>query len=122
MTWSSTTTIVLQQSSTFQYLTLDDLVALAISPFIVVGIVLFVMESVLGTREQTAAGTAGAVLTGLAIIAPADLNAATASALQREFGWRIGFEVGRPVALYWGFRGILFLLGAYGESQESTDD
>lgn len=108
------------QPTDVPHISLGGLVALVLSPFLVFALVSFVVESVFGGRESTAGGVGGAVLISLAVIVPADLNRAVAVAIWQELGWRIGFELVRPVALYWGLIGIVFLLGGYAERQEST--
>lgn len=118
----STWWVFATQPTSVPYISLDDLLVIAFFPILIFGIASFVVESVFGGRESTAAGVGGAILVGLAVIVPADLNRAVAIALWREFGWRIGFEVTRPVAVYWGILGALFLLGALEERQESTTD
>jgi hypothetical protein len=108
-----------EQPTSVPHISLDGLVALVISPFLIFALVNFIV-SVFGARESTAGVVGGGALVGLAVIVPADLNRAVAVALWQEFGWRIGFEVARPVAVYWGILGALFLLGGYAERQEST--
>lgn len=102
-------------------LSADDLVALAISPFLVVGVAIFVVEDLLNAEDHVAAGVGGGLLAVMAVVVPADLNVAAAVALYRELGWRIGFQLERPIAVYWGLWAAIFLLGAWEERTEHRE-
>jgi ABC-type transport system involved in cytochrome bd biosynthesis fused ATPase/permease subunit len=110
------------QPSAGPFLSLDDLLAILVAPFLVVGVVIAVVENLLGSPEYRAAAAAGVALLGLALLVPPELNLSAAYAIRRELGWRIGLQVGSPISLYWGLLAVLMLLGAHEGRREYLED
>lgn len=108
--------IPLQQSPSTTFVSLDDLFVLLLVPLLGGGLVLTVLEDILGYRESISFGVVGGLLLGLAVLVGPQFDYAVARTLRRAFGWRIGFQVGRPLTLYWGIWGALLLAAAYDES------
>lgn len=106
---------VLQQVPLVQYVSADDLVVLFALPFLGSGVVLYVTEDLLGHPEHTSFTVAGFVLLALTVLAAPAFDRGVAVALQRVLGWRIGFQVGRPLTVYWGIWTGLSFLAAYDE-------
>jgi hypothetical protein len=105
----------IQQAPFGPYVSLESLFVLAVLPFLVGGLVLWVVEDLLGRAEYVSFGAAGVVILGLAALFAPEFDGAVALAIAREFGWRIGLQVGRPLTLYWGVWGVLMVLAAYDE-------
>lgn len=110
---------VLQQLPLVQYVSADDLVVLFALPFLGNGLVLYVTEDFLGHPEHTSFTVAGFVLLALTVLVAPTFDRGVAVALQRVLGWQIGFQVGRPLTIYWGIWTGLSFLAAY---DEWTDD
>lgn len=110
---------VLQQLPLVQYVSADDLVVLFALPLFGSGVVLYVTEDLLGYPEHTSFTVAGFVLLALTVLAAPAFDRGVAVALRRVLGWRIGFQVGRPLTVYWGVWTGLSFLAAY---DEWTDD
>lgn len=109
-----------QQPAPGLFVSLDDLIVLALVPLLGGGLVLYIMEDILGAPEHKSFGVTGLLLVVVALIWGPSFDPGVALALRREFGWRIGFQVKRPLTFYWGLWGVLMLLSAYDELQ--TDE
>lgn len=112
--------ISLQQTPWWEPFTGDKMMVLLLVPLLGGAVVYTVIENVLGYPETISYGVMGSILLVLALVVSPELDTAFAAALQRTFGWQIGFQVGRPLTLYYGIWGGLILLGAYGEWSEES--
>lgn len=111
---------VLQRPSSVRYVSPDELFVLFLLPLLGGAVVLYVVEDLLGYPEWQSYGATGLALLGLALTLGRALDTGVAYALQREFGWRIGFQVGSPLTIYFGLWAAMLFLTAHEQRQEAA--